>query len=111
MPLARNVRTVEAGSDSEQARAQFVTIASRLEQTYPDTNAHAGIGMTIGLGRDADVQKDMRRFAYLPLPPSASCCSWRARTWRGCCLRVPQAVNEIARGSPGAGRFAWFVNC
>ena len=37
-----------------------------LEQAYPDTNAHAGIGMAPGLGRDPDVAKELQRFAYLP---------------------------------------------
>jgi predicted permease len=55
------------GVTLEQARAELSAIARRLEQTYPDTNAHAGIGVEPGLGRDVDVRRALGRFAYLPL--------------------------------------------
>src|SRR4030095_10140067 len=58
---------LKPGVTFEQAWTQFGAIAARLEHAYPDTNAHAGIGMAPGLGRDVDVQKEVRRFAYLPL--------------------------------------------
>ena len=48
----------------EQARAELTIIAGRLEQTYPDTNTRAGVGVEPGLGRDVDVQRSLRRFAY-----------------------------------------------
>lgn len=57
---------LKPGVTFEQARTEFGAIAARLEQAYPDTNAHAGIGMEAGLGRAADVRKELRRFAYLP---------------------------------------------
>jgi predicted permease len=55
------------GVTLEQARAELSAIARRLEQTYPDTNAHAGIGVEPGLGRDVEVRRALGRFAYLPL--------------------------------------------
>jgi predicted permease len=55
------------GATFEQARTQFEAIAARLEHAYPDTNAHAGVGIEPGLGRDPDVRKELRRFAYLPV--------------------------------------------
>ena len=58
---------LKPGVTFREARAQFAGIAGRLEQAYPDTNAHAGIGMAAGLGRDPDVGKELRRFASLPL--------------------------------------------
>jgi predicted permease len=51
----------------EQARAELSTIAQRLERSYPDTNARAAISVEPGLGRGVDVQRSLRRFAYLPL--------------------------------------------
>jgi macrolide transport system ATP-binding/permease protein len=54
------------GVTFEQARTQFAAIAARLEQSHPDTNAHAGIGMERGLGREPGLRKQLRRFAYLP---------------------------------------------
>jgi len=51
----------------ERARVELSTIAQRLERTYPDTNAKAAIGVEPGLGRDVDVRRSLRRFAYLPL--------------------------------------------
>src|SRR5215204_4791467 len=54
------------GVTRQQARAEFSAIAQRLEQTHPDTNARAGAGVHPGLGRDVDVQNQLRRFAFLP---------------------------------------------
>jgi predicted permease len=50
----------------EQARAEFSTIAERLKQTYPQTNNYARIGVEPDLGRDTEVRKEVRRFAYVP---------------------------------------------
>ena len=58
---------LKPGVTLEHARAELSGIAQRLERTYPDTNAHAGIGVEPGLGRDADVRRALGRFAYLPL--------------------------------------------
>jgi predicted permease len=57
---------LKAGVTLEQARAEFTTIAARLEQTYPDTNAHAATRLEPGLGRDIELLDALRRFAYLP---------------------------------------------
>jgi hypothetical protein len=57
---------LKPGVTFEQAGTQFAAMAARLEHAYPDTNAHAGIGMEPGLGRDPDLRKQLRRFAYLP---------------------------------------------
>jgi putative ABC transport system permease protein len=54
------------GVTFEQARTQFAAIAARLEQSHPDTNGNAGIGMERGLGREPEVRRQLRRFAYLP---------------------------------------------
>ncbi len=57
---------LKPGGTFEQARTEFATIAGRLAHAYPDTNARAGAGMVAGLGRDPEVQTQLRRFAYLP---------------------------------------------
>jgi len=49
-----------------QARSEFVAIAARLERAYPGTNAHAGVRVDPGLGRDLDVEQELRRFVYVP---------------------------------------------
>jgi macrolide transport system ATP-binding/permease protein len=54
------------GVGLEQARAEFTALAQRLERAYPDTNAHAGVGVEPGLGRDVQVRRDLRRFTSLP---------------------------------------------
>jgi predicted permease len=54
------------GVTVEQARHELTAIAARLERTYPDTNARAGVSVEIGLGRELDIQRQLRRFAYLP---------------------------------------------
>ncbi len=48
---------LKPGVTLEQARAELSVIAQRLEQTYPDTNTRAGVGVEPGLGRDVDVQR------------------------------------------------------
>ena len=58
---------LKPGVTLEQARAELTVIAGRLEQAYPDTNTRAGVGVEPGLGRDADVQRALRRFASVPL--------------------------------------------
>jgi predicted permease len=58
---------LEPGVTVDQARAEFSLIARRLQHTYPDTNSRAGIGVEPGLGRDVDVRRALRRFAYVPL--------------------------------------------
>lgn len=58
---------LEPGVSIEQARAELSVIADRLRRAHPDTNAHAGIRVEPGLGRDVDVRDSLRLFAYLPL--------------------------------------------
>ena len=58
---------IKPGVTVEQARAELSALAQRLQQAYPTTNARAGIGVEPGLGRDVDVQRALRRFAYVPL--------------------------------------------
>jgi len=57
---------LKPGVTLEQARTQFSLMAARLERTYPDTNAHAGVRLEAGLGHDVDVRLELRRFTYLP---------------------------------------------
>lgn len=57
---------LKTGVTLEQARAEFATIAERLAQTYPDTNARTAARLEPGLGRDIELLAGVRRFAYLP---------------------------------------------
>lgn len=57
---------LKPGVTLEQARTEFSLMAARLERTYPDTNAHAGVRVEAGLGHDVDVRQQLRRFTYLP---------------------------------------------
>jgi predicted permease len=50
----------------EQVRAELTVVARRLVDTYPDTTVRAAVGVEPGLGRDADVQRAMRRFVNVP---------------------------------------------
>jgi putative ABC transport system permease protein len=49
-----------------QARSELAAIAARLERAYPGTNAHAGARVDPGLGRHLDVERELRRYAYVP---------------------------------------------
>ena len=55
------------GVTVDQARVELAVLARRLEASHPDTNARAGVGVEPGLGRDVDVRRAMRRFAYVPI--------------------------------------------
>ena len=57
---------LKPGITLEQARTDFSLIAARLERAYPGTNAHAGVRLEAGLGRDVDLRSELRRFTYIP---------------------------------------------
>jgi predicted permease len=55
---------LKPGVTIEQARAEFGAINERLKLSYPQF--HAGVGLHPDLGRDTEVRKAVRRFAYVP---------------------------------------------
>src|SRR5262245_38413673 len=57
---------LKPGVTVEQARTEFSTIAERLKQTYPQSNANVSVGLEPDLGRDLKVRDEVRRFAYIP---------------------------------------------
>jgi macrolide transport system ATP-binding/permease protein len=54
------------GVTIEEARSQLTTIATRLENEYPSTNARARVRVDPGLGRDVEVEEPLRGFVSLP---------------------------------------------
>jgi predicted permease len=54
---------LKPGVTVEQARAEFGAINERLKQSYPQM---AGVGVHPDLGRDVEVRRHLRRFAYAP---------------------------------------------
>jgi macrolide transport system ATP-binding/permease protein len=56
---------LKPGVTIEQARAEFSTIAESLKHAYPQS-VHAAVGVEPDLGRDTEVRKEVRRFAYVP---------------------------------------------
>jgi predicted permease len=50
----------------DQVRAELTVIARRLVDTYPDATVRAAVGVEPGIGRDADVQRAIRRFVNVP---------------------------------------------
>lgn len=58
---------LKPGASAKQAQSELITIASQLEQSYPDTNAGRSLHVLSGLGLDSDDRANLGNFLTLLL--------------------------------------------